>query len=119
MSEIDRRLAGALADLAEHYERAMTRQAEQNEQLQVKTLRSHVEQLAELEGRLQRQVNDLALGLRRARRHVARAVEAIREQIRQVRWRGPEPRGRHEPLEFSSLPPVGGSWALSGPFSPS
>ena len=42
MSEIDRRLAGALADLAEHYERAMTRQAEQNEQLQVKTLRSHV-----------------------------------------------------------------------------
>ena len=57
MSEIDRRLAGALADLAEHYERAMTRQAEQ---LQVKTLRSHVEQLAELGGRLQRQVNDLA-----------------------------------------------------------
>ena len=52
MSEIDRRLAGALADLAEHYERAMTRQAEQNEQLQlqVKTLRSHVEQLAELGG---------------------------------------------------------------------
>ena len=41
MSEIDRRLAGALADLAEHYERAMTRQAE-------------------LGGRLQRQVNDLA-----------------------------------------------------------
>ena len=39
MSEIDRRLAGALADLAEQNERAMTRQAEQ---LQVKTLRSHV-----------------------------------------------------------------------------
>ena len=87
MSEIDRRLAGALADLAEHYERAMTRQAEQ---LQVKTLRSHVEQLAELGGAVAAAGERLGPGLRRARRHVARAVEAIREQIRQVRWRGPD-----------------------------
>ena len=65
----------------------MTRQAEQ---LQVKTLRSHVGAAGRAGGRLQRQVNDLAQGLRRARRHVARAVEAIREQIRQVRWRGPD-----------------------------
>ena len=45
MSEIDRSWRERWPTLAEHYERAMTRQAEQ---------------LAELGGRLQRQVNDLA-----------------------------------------------------------
>ena len=69
MTEISRRLEEALTDLAEHYEAAMMRQAEQNERLaaqnerlkrQVRTLRETVARLDAGSERLRQQVTNLA-----------------------------------------------------------
>ena len=105
MSEITRRWEEALTDLAEHYDRAMTRQAEQNAQLQrqVKGLARGGQELAATGraaaagrriaqttgGRLAEAGDELGPRLRWARECVARAIELIREALRRERFRGP------------------------------
>lgn len=89
MSEITRRWEEALTDLAEHYDRAMTRQAEQNAQLQrqvkallaeVKSLRRQVEQRRRDDASLKRQADALQKQVTSLGRDYAGLASALRER---------------------------------------
>ena len=69
-TETDRRLEEALVELAEHYERAMTRQAEQNERLE-----AELQRFAAQVTRLEQRVNTLG-------RDYAGLASALRERSR-------------------------------------